>query len=124
MVYRYLHNVSPNGQTSGLECNSISTVGIHIISTNRSAMLRLIRKILVELRSSLVLKTTIGTRILPNVPSINMTIHIGVANIRIEAGNFVISSESCSWIILAVLIPLSIQSTMLQSVLGSILDGR
>lgn len=63
-----LHMAAPKTQTSGFECSSMRTGGMQTSRMRRSAKLRLIRKILVELRRSLFLQTTTGTRMLPIIP--------------------------------------------------------
>lgn len=51
----------PRIHVSGFVLTSTSTVGVHTTSTNRSAMLRLIRKMFVEFRISFVFIMTMGT---------------------------------------------------------------
>lgn len=62
LVYcQYLHISSPNTHVSGLVLTSTKTVGVQISSTNKSAMLRFVKKMFVELRISFVFRMTIGT---------------------------------------------------------------
>jgi len=56
-----LHMCSPSGQTCGPELTSIKTVGVQITSTQRSATLRLTRKIFVLFLMSFPCSTTNGT---------------------------------------------------------------
>lgn len=57
----YLHIPWPKIQVSGLVFTSTKTVGVHTTNTNKSAMLKFIRKIFVEFRMSFVFIITIGT---------------------------------------------------------------
>lgn len=57
----YLHIPWPKIHVSGLVFTSTKTVGVHTTNTNKSAMLKFIRKIFVEFRMSFVFIITIGT---------------------------------------------------------------
>lgn len=48
-------------QVSGFELTSTRTVGVHTNNTNKSAMLKFVRKMFVEFRMSLVRMITMGT---------------------------------------------------------------
>ena len=69
----YSHISCPSTHVSGLVLTSTSTVGVHTSSTIRSATLRFIRKMLVELRMSFVLRITMGTMMLPATPMAMIT---------------------------------------------------
>lgn len=53
--------MDPMTQVSGFELTSTRTVGVHTNRTNKSAMLKFVRKMFVEFRMSFVLRITIGT---------------------------------------------------------------
>jgi len=55
------HISCPRTQVSGRVLTSTRTVGVQTSSTSRSAMLRLVRKMFVELRISFVFTITMGT---------------------------------------------------------------
>lgn len=57
----YLHIPWPKIHVSGFVFTSTKTVGVHTTNTNKSAMLKFIRKIFVEFRMSFVFIITIGT---------------------------------------------------------------
>lgn len=78
----YLHIGSPKSQVSGLEWSSMRTVGMQTISTNRSAIDRLMRNKLVEFLKYFVLITTNGTRRFPQTPTLNISRQNSVAIIR------------------------------------------
>lgn len=63
----YLHIPWPKIQVSGLVFTSTKTVGVHTTNTNKSAMLKFIRKMFVEFRMSFVFIITIGTYIQPSM---------------------------------------------------------
>lgn len=82
-LFVYLHIGSPSNHVSGLECSSMRTVGMHTISTNKSAIDRLMRNKLVEFLRYFVLITTSGTRRFPQTPTLNMSKQNSVAMILI-----------------------------------------
>lgn len=96
MEQKYLHIVRPKSQVSGRECSSINTVGMHTVSTSKSATDRFMRNRLVELRKYFVLMTTSGTSKLPQTPQVNIMKHANVANMRMYNGNFMLSSVGWS----------------------------
>lgn len=57
----YLHISCPSTQVSGGVFTSTSTVGVQTSNTSKSAILRLVRNMFVELRISFVFNITIGT---------------------------------------------------------------
>lgn len=93
----YSHIDSPKTQVSGFECNSTKTVGMQTSNTSKSAMDKLIRNKLVELRKCLVLTTTIGTSMLPQTPTLNMTRQLSVARIRKLIGKSIGTGDGLSF---------------------------
>lgn len=60
-MFWYLHIPWPKIHVSGFVLTSTKTVGVHTTKTNKSAILKFIKKIFVEFRMSFVFIITIGT---------------------------------------------------------------
>ena len=84
---KYLQKKEPKNQTSGLEWSSIKTVGVEMIRTRISEMLRLIKNIFVEFLKSLVLRTTKGTSAFPGIPIMRRSRQMEVAKHRRYKGS-------------------------------------
>lgn len=99
----YLHIGSPSNQVSGREWSSMKTVGMDTISSNRSAIDRLMRNKFVEFLKFFVLITTNGTRKFPLTPTVNIIRQATVAMTRVYSGKFMLCSSAIEALLLLLL---------------------